>query len=63
MNHPAALTLAQELEMDRARIAAAMDRIYRNAGFAAAVSIHQGVMRSLVEQAKADGAEMSGWVA
>lgn len=62
MNRPAALTLAQELEMDRARMAAALDRIYRNAGFASAVAIHQSVMRGLVEAAKAEGAELSGWV-
>jgi hypothetical protein len=59
----AALSLAQELEMDRARIAAALERIYRAAGFPAAVEIHQGVMRSLVERARAEGAETGGWIA
>lgn len=64
MNQPAALTLAQELEMDRAHIMARLDHIYREAGFSAAVAIHQSVMRTLVERARSDGeGGLDGWIA
>lgn len=62
--HPisAALSLAQELEMDRARIAAAQDRICRNAGFAAVIAVQRSTLQALAERVRNEGGELYGWV-
>ena len=62
MNAPAPLSNFQATEVDRATIAAALDRIYRRDGFSVAVAAHQGVMRSLVEKVRDDGGSLEGWV-
>jgi hypothetical protein len=59
---PAPLTPAQELEMDRAKMAVLIDRIYRRDGFSVAVEASQGVMRALVEKVREDGGSLEGWV-
>lgn len=56
-----ALTLAQELELDRARIATAQDRIYRNAGFSAVVAVQRSTLVALAERVRAEGGDLQGW--
>lgn len=52
---------AQLIEIERARIAVCMTRIYRLAGFGAVIAAQTGTLRALAEQVRDEGGELEGW--
>lgn len=51
----------QLVALDQARMAVAMTRIYRIAGFGAVVAAQQASLRSLAEQVRTEGGKLDGW--
>ncbi len=54
-------TVFQLVEIERARIATSLARIYRIAGFQAAVDAQHGVLQALAEQVREEGGDLNGF--
>ena len=54
-------TVFQLVEIERARMAASLARIYRIAGFRAAVEAQQGILHALAEQVREEGGDLNGF--